>query len=651
MHQKYPHIFSPITIGKGKMVFKNRIWTAPTGTHLLSAGEPYPTEAVIAHYREKARGGAACITFSCQNIDRLDLDNPVHSDPDIYNERYHNYWYRLTSAVHFFDARISLELLAFGRHALDENGNKILYSVNGEYDEETGEYLPMIPGEELERMADDYAEAAANAVKVGFDMIMLHFGHGVFPAQFLSPKYNRRTDEFGGSPENRARFPIMIIDKIRERIGPFVPIEVRVSASELVKGGGEVEDCVRFLRMIEDKIDIAHISCGTVLEDVTQTRMHPVEFYKPGCNVEFAEAVKKAGISIPVLTLGAFQSPDLIEEVLASGKADIVAMARGTIADAACVRKALEGREDEIIPCIKCFYCLAYDTEQEFACSVNPAVGREYILNQFIPPATTPKKVAVIGGGPAGMAGAIYAAQRGHDVTIYEKKDRLGGKIVFSEHVGFKYDLNKFLNYQLNMIKKLGVNVKLGVEATPEMIKAEAPDVVFAAVGSDPIILPIPGAGNPNVVTAEQCFGNLDRLGRKIVVIGGGEVGCETALYLAMEGGKDVTVLEMRSELAPDSCYAPYLALNDLVPKHCKVLLNSKCSRITENAVGYLDKDGNEHFIEADTVVFSAGMRARADLAESFRDCAPVFFRLGDCKVAKNIRICTRTAFDAASQI
>ena len=310
-------------------------------------------------------------------------------------------------------------------------------------------------------------------------------------------------------------------------------------------------------------------------------------------------------------------------------------MARGAIADANCVRKALEGREYEIIPCIKCFYCLAYDTELEFACSVNPTVGREYILDKFILAATTPRKVAVIGGGPAGMAGAIYAARRGHDVTIYEKKDRLGGKIVFAEHVDFKYDLRDFLKYQLNMVEKLGIRIRLGVEATPEMIRAEAPDVVFAAVGSDPIILPIPGSGGPNVVTAEECFGNLNKLGQRIVVIGGGEVGCETALYLAMEGGKDVSVLEMRSELAPDSCYAPYLAINDLVPKHCKVYLNSKCSSITESSVGYFDTEGKEHFIEADTVVFSAGMRARADLAESFRYCAPVFFRLGDCKVAK----------------
>lgn len=652
MNKKFPNMFSPITIGKGPgVIFKNRIWTAPTGTHLLSAGEPYPNEAVIAHYREKARGGAACITFSCQNMDRLGLSDGVHSDPDIFQERYHNYWYRLTSAVHYFGAKISLEMLAFVRQGIDGNGNHIFFNVHDEMDEETGKMMPALPVTEMEKMAEDYALAAKHAVKVGFDMIMLHFGHGTFVANFLSPRYNLRTDEYGGSAENRARFPVMIIDKIREAIGPRVPIELRLSGDELVEGGGTVEDCIDFLRRVEDKIDLAHISVGTVMEDVTQTVMHPVEFYPPGVNAKYARSVKEAGLSIPVLTIGAFQRPELIEETIATGGADVVAMARGAIADAECVNKARDGREDEIIPCLKCFFCLSYDMEMEFGCAANPKVGREYILDQFIPDSTTPKKVAVIGGGPAGMAGAIYAAQRGHDVTIYEKADELGGKIVFAKYADFKYALNDFLAHQKNMVEKLGVKVRLGVEATPEMISAEKPDVVFAAVGSDPVIIPIPGHDMPHVTTAEPCFGNLDKIGKKVVVIGGGEVGCETALYLA-QGGKEISVIEMLPELAAASAYAPYLAINDIVPKHCDVHVNARSSYITENGVGYIDlTDNTEHEIPCDTVVFSAGMRSRTALAERFRDCAPVFFKLGDCEQAKNVRVCNRTAFDAATQI
>lgn len=654
MERKYPHIFSPITLGKGPgVIFKNRIWTAPTGVHLLAAGEPYPNEAVIAHYREKARGGAACITFSAQNMDRvmLQFHDSIHSDPDIFNEQYHNYWYRLTSAVHFFGAKISLELLAFCRHSFDENGELVCWSTNGETDEETGEYCPALSEEEMRVMAQDYALAAKYAVKVGFDMIMLHFGHGTFVANFLSPKYNTRTDKFGGSAENRARFPIMIINAIREAIGPRVPIEVRLSGDELVEGGGTVEDCIDFLRRVEDKIDLAHISCGTVQEDVTQTIMHPVEFYQPGCNAKYARAVKESGIKIPVLTLGAFQKPELIEETLATGGADVVAMARGTIADADCVNKMRDGREDEIIPCLKCFFCLSYDMEMEFGCAANPKVGREYILGQFIPASTTPKRVGIIGGGPAGMAGAIFAAQRGHDVTIYEKASELGGKIVFAKHADFKYALNDTLTYQKNMVEKLGVKVILNCEATPDMIEKENFDVVFAAVGSDPVIIPIPGHDLPHVMTAEPCFGNLDKVGERVVVIGGGEVGCETALYLA-RGGKKVSIIEMLPELAAASAYAPQLAIQDIIPKECDVHVNARSSFITDHSVGYVDlTDNSEHEIPCDTVVFSAGMRSRTALAESFRDCAPVFFKLGDCETAKNVRVCNRTAFDAAMQI
>lgn len=634
------------------MIFKNRIWTAPTGVHLLAAGEPYPNEAVIAHYREKARGGAACITFSCQNMDTAMLNVPdaVHSDPNIFLEQYHNYWYRLTSAVHFFDAKISLELLCFVRHAYDENGTLVTYSTCGETDEETGEYLPPLPEAEMEKMADDYALAAQYAVKVGFDMIMLHFGHGTFVANFLSPRYNQRTDAYGGSAENRCRFPMMIIDRVRKAIGPRVPIEVRLSGDELVEGGGTVEDCVDFLRRVEDQIDIAHISCGTVQEDVTQTRMHPVEFYPAGCNVEFARKVKESGIRLPVLTLGALQKPELIEEILASGSADLVAMARGTIADADCVNKARFGKEEEIIPCLKCFNCLSYDMEMEFACSANPKVGREYILGQFIPPTTTPKRVGVIGGGPAGMAAAIYAAKRGHTVTLYEKASELGGKIVFAKHADFKYSLNDFLEYDKYMVRQLGIDVRLNCEAVPEQIEAESYDVVMAAVGSDPVVPPIPGSRGDNVIVAESCFGHMERVGERVVVIGGGEVGCETACYLAQNGRK-VSVIEMLPELAMASAYAPYLALNDRVPKCCDVYLSCSVTGITDDAVEYSDSGKQLHRIPADTVVLSAGMRSRTALAESFRQCAPVFFPIGDCRRAKNVGYCNRTAFDAAMQI
>ena len=656
MERKYPNMFSPITIGaRGRwpgLIYKNRIWTAPTGVHLLGAGEPYPNEAVIAHYREKARGGAACITFSGQNMDRFLVEHPdeTHNDANIFDMRYHNYWYRLTSAVHFFDARISLELLAFSRHE-EIDGELVCWSVNGETDEETGEYCPMMDRAAMDRMLDDYRQAALNAVRVGFDQILLHLGHGTFPAQFLSPLSNTRTDEYGGSRENRCKFPVEIVKAVREAVGPRVPIEVRVSGDELTEGGGTIEDCIDFLRRIEEDIDIAHVSVGTVMDDVTQTIMHPVEFLEPGCNRRFARMVKESGFSKPVLTLGAFQRPELIEETIATGGADLVAMARGTLVDAQCVNKAAEGREDEIIPCLKCFVCLSYDMEEEFACSGNPTVGREYILDQFINKNSAPKRVAVIGGGPAGMAAAQYCTEFGHKVTLYEKDTKLGGTINFAQYASFKYSLDNYMNYRIGMMKKLGVDVRLGVEATPEMIEAENYDVVMCAIGSANIILPIPGHDDPRVICAVDAFGHHDEIGQNVVVIGGGEVGCEAALYLAMEHGKNVAIIEMMDRIAATSAYAQELALYDRVPKYCELHLSSPVTQITPTQVGYKDPEGVEHFIDADTVIFASGRKALEDQAEKFRFCAPKFFKLGDCLKASNVRNANRTAYDAAAQI
>ena len=444
---------------------------------------------------------------------------------------------------------------------------------------------------------------------------------------------------------------MMLIKAVRDAVGPRVPIEVRLSGDELTEGGGTVEDCIDFLRRVEDDIDIAHISCGTVMDDVTQTRMHPVEFYEPGCNAIFARKVKESGFSKPVLTIGAFQRPELIEETIATGGADLVAMARGTIVDADCVNKAAEGREDEIIPCLKCFVCLSYDMEEEFCCSGNPTVGREYILDQFVNHNSTPKRVAVIGGGPAGMAAAQFCTERGHKVTLYEKEKELGGTIQFAKYASFKYSLDNYMKYRIHMMDKLGVDVRLGVEATPEMIEAEHYDVVMTALGASNIILPIPGHDDPRCICAVDAFGNADKIGQKVVLIGGGEVGCEAALYLAMECGKDVSIIEMMDRIAATSAYAQELALYDRVPKYCHLYLSSPVTQITPTQVGYKDPDGVEHFLDADTVIFSSGRKAREDEAEKFRDCAPKFFKLGDCLKASNVRNANRTAFDAAAQI
>jgi 2,4-dienoyl-CoA reductase-like NADH-dependent reductase (Old Yellow Enzyme family)/thioredoxin reductase len=644
MYDQYPHIFSPLTVGS--VTFKNRIFSAPATPHLLQDRQHYPTDEMIAYYAEKARGGTACVCVAGNIIDLMQPDDPGHCDLKITDPLARRHWAKLTEQIHFYGAKASLELLAFNFHGPDADGNPVPLSINGEYGLKLDE-------QNMRRIAQDHADAAEAALDAGFDSILIHGGHGLFLFRMLSPIFNRRQDDYGGSLENRARFPLMVLDAIRARVGNKLLIEYRISGSELApKGyhGWEIDDTIAFLKLVRDRIDIAHISVGNMSIRGTEYIMHPSNFSQPGCNAYLAEAVKKADIGLPVLTLGAFQTPDLIEQTLAEGKADIVSIARGTIADPQAPNKAFYGQEDEIIPCIKCFHCLDYGRADRFGCSVNPTVGRELEL-KLLPPVTTgSKKVVIVGGGPSGMAAAIRATQLGHRVTLFEKADVLGGKLVFSQYADFKYDLHKFLNYQIHMVEKLGIDVRLGVEATPELIAAEQADVVFAAVGADAIVPAIPGVDLPNVLTAEECYGHPERLGQRVVVVGGGEVGCETALYLA-DLGKDVSVLEMQRYLAPEAMSLPREALLDHLEEACDCYVGCRCTGITAEGVTFRNPYGADQRLLADTVVLSAGMRPRTAQAEQFRRCAPVFRPIGDCVTAKNVRTATRTAFDAASSI
>ena len=646
MKTKYPHMFSPITIGG--VTFKNRIWSAPAGAHLLYGKEGYPNDHVVAYYANKAKGGSANITVSAQNMDIYQEYDNVHAHENIFDSENHRFWNHLTDAIHFYGAKASLELLGFSYHGRNYKGELVSYSVNGE------EGTQILDKAAMESIASIYADAAENALKCGFDMILIHGGHGLILSQMLSPKFNTRTDEFGGCLENRAKFPIMILDAIRARVGKKLLIEYRISGSEL--GGDDCftpDDCVAFLEMVQDKIDIAHISAGSFFTD-TEHIMHPNNFLLPGHNTYLAEYVKKSGkIHIPILTLGAYQQPEDIEAALAAGKADIVAMARGTIADAALVNKSRKGKEDEIIPCIKCFHCLDYRRAATFGCSVNPTVGREARLPVLVPPKEETKRVVIVGGGPAGMEAAITAKQRGHEVILLEKNGVLGGKLNFSRQVPFKRDLCKFMDYLIHMVEETGVDVRLNTEATVELVESLEPDVVMAAVGAKALVPPIPGVNGANVITAEEAYRKIkagEDIGQKIAVLGGGDVGCETAVYLAQEAGKTVSLVEMTDTLAAASCAIPRTAITREIEKCVDAHTGARCTGITEDGITYVDATG-EHSIPADTVVLSAGMVPQKEQAEAFRMIAGEFFPIGDCVKANNVRTAVRTGYDSAIQL
>ena len=652
MNQYYPHIFEPLTIGN--VTFKNRIFTAPSMGHMIQNNAPtYPEPAFIANYLEKAKGGAAQVECGGQQVNDPGR-NPIHSNFDIEDATGWRNFIHLTNAIHFYDAKCSYELIHFGSEGeyTEEAKKHKIYGCS-DFVRNDGLHFYEMPYEEMDKLADRYASLAECVKFCGFDTLLIHGGHGTLLQEFVSPRSNHRTDEYGGSIENRARFPLMVLDRIRSRVGRDLLIEYRISGSECVPGGFEIDECIEFLKVIQDRIDIAHISAGVVREPRLRAITHPTGFLPEAANAYLAKAVKACpDIHIPVLTVGAFQAPEAIERVLKNGEADIVAMARGTIADPYTVQKIREGRPQDIVPCIKCFHCLDdFKKTHYYSCAVNPIAGRETQLDMLVPKQYTLKNVAVIGGGPGGMKTAILAAERGHTVTLFEKQNALGGQLNDADFMSFKYDLKNYKNYLIRHVEQHpNITVKLGTEATPEQIEAMKFDTVICAIGAVPLIPRIPGVDCHNVIWAGDSFFAPERVGSELVIIGGGQVGCETGVHYGMNG-KKVTILEMQSKLAPDAMRTYQEELEGQVHDHCTAILGARVTKIEEDGVTYEDTDGQTHKVPADTVILAVGMRPLNAQAETFRGCAENFRKLGDCVKVGNVKTVTRAAFDAAMTI
>jgi len=657
--RNYPTLFSPLRIGS--VTLRNRIVSAPTSLAELSP-EGYLTRENIAYYQLKARGGAAVVTVG---------ESIVHSatgkshpkmilldDPGIVPSLVET-----ADAIHQYGALASIELShggmeanpAFlnGRRPIGPSATSVDIGFMSEQAQrvEVEEMTPAL----MREIADAYGAAAATVKLAGFDMLMIHAAHGWLLAQFLSPLINKRTDEYGGALENRARFPLMVIDAVRDRVGRDFPLELRMGGSELAEGGYTIDDAVAFARLVESKVDLLHVSCGAHYFVETMTVMHPSMFLPHGCNVYLAEAVKKA-VGIPVVAIGGLSDPAQMEEIIVSGRADVVAVARGLLADPEIPRKAKTGRDPEIVHCLRCFECIGgMMATRTTKCSVNPVIGREWALPTPPVSAGARKKVLVAGGGPAGMQAAITAAERGHDVVVCEKSDRLGGAMNHADDVWFKQDLTRFRDYQTGRLEALGVRVLLGTEMTPEVAEAEAPDVLIAAVGARPIIPDIVGIDGPAVMLALDVHRADTRVGDSVAIVGGGQVGCETALYLAAKG-KRVTVLEMLDEVARDANLmhrrALLLELNKAESAGLlKIHTGATCVEVRDGAVVAADRDGGRTSHSCDTAVVAAGYRALPEATESWADLAPEFMTIGDCVRPRKILHAVRTGYDAAMSL
>ena len=648
MIQKYPNLCKPITLGR--VTFRNRMFSAPMGGTDITAdccvGPRTP-----GFYELRAKGGAAAVTAS---------ELVVHPETDASHMFHLNLttpgclasWTWTADAISRHGAVASVELSHSGQYAgtylVDKDKKKGL-SQFGPSDWVRPDGIPVkaLTREQIQDIVKAYGDTAGLAKRAGFQMVMVHGGHGWLLNQFLSPAFNHRTDEYGGCLENRLRLTREVLTSVRNAVGPGFPIEFRMSGSELFEGGYTLEDGVEIAKGVEDLVDMIHVSAGSYQFGFFNT--HLPMFAPHGANVHLAAEIKKH-VKVPVATLGALNDPAQMEEIIASGKADVVEMARALLADPELPNKVMAGRDDEIVRCLRCFTCMAErPTTGTRRCAVNPLIGRE-CEGMDITPAAVRKRVVVVGGGVAGMKAALTAAQRGHQVTLLEKSDKLGGILKSEQALPFKYEM-----YQLGVtlerqMELAGVEVRLNTPATEEMLEEMKPEALILAVGSKPIVPPLPGMNGDNVVVVNNYYLEKDKVGDSVVVLGGGLAGCECAVHLGMEG-KKVHIVEMRDSLAVDCNIRHRPILMQQVDKYTTVHLNHTGLQVTKEGLLAKNAEGEEVLIPGTTVICAVGQRSNRDDVLLLRGCAPWVREIGDCVRVSNITNAMYMAYHAGLDI
>ena len=650
MAYQYPHLFSPIKVGP--LTLKNRIEAAPVNiSNLPMSG--YPTAENIAIFEGKAKGGAAIVHMGeC----RIDLKTGIShklcialDDPEVLP-----YLHAATDAIKKHNAFAAVELIHPGTRANPEYYDGPIWGPSAgpghlgkdysELDQATIDYI-------VERFGD----AAEMAKLGGVDLVMIHAGHGWLLHQFLSPLNNRRTDKYGGSLENRARITMEVIANIRKKCGKDFPIEVRMSGTEIVEGGLTLQDQIEFAKLLDGKVDLIHVTSGTFHVPSTNQHMIPNGFLPQGCNVYLAEAIKKEMKHTPVVTVGALGDPELMESIIAEGRADIVALARPLLADPELPNKLKAGKADQVSPCLRCMACISESfvpyvryCSRIRRCPSNPTAYKEIPASQ-VKKAEQPKKVLVIGGGPSGMEAAAELAERGHHVILCERENELGGAMRHAKYVPFKQKVDQLMHVMIRRLERSGAEIRLRTAATPTLVESLHPDVIVAALGAKAKKPEVAGA--EHAIIAEDALQRIDSLGQNVAIVGGGLVGCELALQLGMTG-RTVHLLSRKKEVCRDAAYLYREGLlMELKKVPVKIYNEAECTAITSEGVTVRNADAREYTLLADTVIWAGGYLPMEDEAEQFRTLAYDFWKIGDCAQVRKIYNARREGYNAGSNI
>ena len=667
MNKKYPHLFQPLTI-RGTTI-KNRLEAAPVSVYDLSTTvDKHLSKDGVGFYRLRAAGGASIVTIGDAIVHPTGMDTGHLPSPKILicHEDNIPFLTDVTDEIHRYGTIANIQLNHAGMLSTSEEfsgfgPDDIDFSVvqapvpladqgkEGMDFSRKGKVRAM-DEEMIETIVDAYGQSALRAKECGFDMVQVHAGHGWLIHQFLSPLTNHRTDRFGGSTENRGRFLKMVIERIRQYCGEDLLIEMRMSGSDNTEGGYDVHEAVEFAKMVEDDVDIIHVSTGNFYYPDTDVDMIPTVFTEWGHNIYLAKEMKKHITKAKIATVGAIMEPSFMEKTLAEGSADLVVVGRALVADPELPNKARRGQEQEIRPCLRCCFCLSDYQSRWLHCTVNPTIYRPYETLYMNPPASK-KKVLIAGGGVAGMQAAVTAAERGHGVILCEKTDRLGGLIRYARSVDFKYDTRRYLDHMIAKVYRRGVDVRLLCEVTPELIEEIKPDHVIAAVGSTHIVPNIPGC--ERAIPIMEYYDNAPYLGEEVAVIGAGLSGSELALELAMKG-KKVTLIEGRGDFAVDANDIHKSALKRqfmLNKERITLLTDTLCRSIEDGTVICQDKDGKEIAVKADSVVLACGMKSLKETVDALWDVCDEFDYIGDCRKPRTIRHAVTEGYNAAMNV